>query len=77
MGFSCFFPRIYKKEELKGFEITAECAAVMDILSTDYPKYTKISSLVTEDQPLEETLQSVFSLLENGVLMTKDLTKLT
>ena len=49
----------------------------MDILSTDYPKYTKISSLVTEDQPLEETLQSVFSLIENGVLMTKDVTKLT
>ena len=62
---------------MKGFEITAECAAIMDILSTNYPKYTKVSSLVTEEQPLDETLLSVFSLIENGVLMTKDLTKLT
>lgn len=68
-------PRIYKKEELKGFEITSECAAVMDVLTANYPKYTKISDLASEEQKLDETLQSVFSLIENGVLMTKDLTK--
>ena len=68
--------RIYKKEELKGFEITPDCAAIMDILTANYPDYTKLSDLQQEGQELESVIESVFSLIENGVIMTKDPTKL-
>ena len=68
--------RIYKKEELKGFEITPDCAAIMDILTANYPEYTKLSDLQQEGQELESVIESVFSLIEHGVIMTKDPTKL-
>ena len=68
--------RIYKKEELKGFEITSECAAIVDMLTAAYPKYIKVTDLVEDGQELESVLESVFSLLESGILMTKEPTKL-
>ena len=68
--------RVYKKEELKGFEITPDCAAIMDILTANYPEYTKLTDLQQEGQELQSVIESVFSLIENGVVMTKDPTKL-
>ena len=48
----------------------------MDILTANYPEYTKLSDLQQEGQELESVIESVFALIENGVIMTKDPTKL-
>ena len=70
------FLRIYKKEELKSYEISEDGAAVFDVLSVKYPKYVKVADLVNEGCDLDTTLQIVLNLLENNVIMTKEVTRL-
>lgn len=60
------------KEELKHFEVTPECAALMEVLHAKYPAYTKASDLVVEESNIEDTLLAIRMLLEHGVLMTRD-----
>ena len=64
------------KEELKKFEISPEAASMMEVLGTNYPKYTKISELVVEGCTLEETILQIRDLLERAVIMTKDVLNL-
>merc|ERR1719427_1698681 len=65
-------PRIYMKEELKKFQVTPECASVMEVLNGNYPKYTKVTDLQTEGNSIDETILQIRELLEYGVLMTKE-----
>ena len=60
------------KEELKHFEVTPECAEIIEKLHVKYPKYTKASDLITESGTMEDTLLAIRMLLEHGVLMTKE-----
>ena len=60
------------KEELKHFEVTPECAEIIEKLHAKYPKYTKASDLITESGTIEDTLLAIRMLLEHGVLMTKE-----
>ena len=60
------------KEELKQFEVTPECANMMETLHQKYPAYTKAKDLILESGDMEETLLTVRMLLEHGVVMTKD-----
>merc|ERR1711953_1238668 len=55
-------PRIYKKEELKAYEIGEDSAAVCDVLSVKYPAYTKVSELITAPRDLQSNLQIVLNL---------------
>ena len=68
--------RIYKKEELKAYEIGEDAAAVFDVLTVKYPAYTAVGELATETCDLDSTLQIVLNLLENNVVMTKEVTRL-
>ena len=63
------------KEELKKFEITAECASIMEVLNAHYPKYTKMTDLQVEGSSMEDTILQIRELIEYGVLMTKDCLK--
>jgi len=69
-------PRVYKKEELKAYEIDEDAAAVFDVLTGKYPAYTAVGELATETCDLDSTLQIVLNLLENNVVMTKEVTRL-
>ncbi len=68
--------RIYKKEELKSYEIGDDAAGVFDVLTVRYPAYTVVGELATETCDLDSTLQIVLNLLENNVVMTKEVTRL-
>ena len=60
------------KEELKKFQISPECASVMEVLNAQYPKYTRMTDLQVEGQTMEETILQIRELIEYGVLMTKE-----
>ena len=57
---------------MKKFEITAEQASMMEVLSANYPKFTKIGDLQVENATLEETILGIREMIEYGVIMTKD-----
>jgi len=57
---------------MKKFEITAEQASMMEVLCSNYPKYTKICDLQVENTGLDETILGVRELIEYGVIMTKE-----
>ena len=60
------------KEELKHFEVTAECAEIIEKLHVKYPKYARASDLMGKEGTMEETLLAIRMLLEHGVIMTKE-----
>ena len=60
------------KEELKHFEVTPECAEIIEKLHAKYPKYTKAADLNGDEGTMEETLLAIRMLLEHGVIMTKE-----
>jgi len=65
-------PKLYMKEELKHFEVTAECAEIIEKLHVKYPKYARASDLMGKEGTMEETLLAIRMLLEHGVIMTKE-----